>query len=111
MSGWSVTRIQGKEKYTPPPWDPSFCGLSPDPEVTERKQKLWCIPFSLGKQGKRVYTIGPERRVYTIEPQTRKREKGGSPLGVVETVVLENGGFDENWRNSDIAFYPQKEGI
>ena len=33
----------------------------------------------LGKQGKRVYTIGPERRVYTIEPQTQKNKKGGSP--------------------------------
>ena len=29
----------------------------------------------LGKQGKRVYTIGPERRAYTIEPQTRKETK------------------------------------
>ena len=29
----------------------------------------------LGKQGKRVYTIGPKRRVYTIEPQTQKKKK------------------------------------
>ena len=27
------------------------------------------------KQGKRVYTIGLERRVYTIEPQTLKKKK------------------------------------
>ena len=33
-----------------------------------------CAIF-LGKQGKRVYTIGAERRVYTIEPQTRKKKK------------------------------------
>ena len=31
---------QGKKEYTPPPWDPSFLGLSPDPEVTEQKT-LW----------------------------------------------------------------------
>ena len=37
----------------------------------------------LGKQGKRVYTIGPERRVYTIEPQTRKKKKRW-----VSTVVV-----------------------
>ena len=30
----------------------------------------------LGKQGKRVYTTGLERRVYTIEPQTLKKKKG-----------------------------------
>ena len=29
----------------------------------------------LGKEGKRVYAIGPERRVYTTRPQTRKKEK------------------------------------
>ena len=73
---YSETFNRGK-KYTPPQRDPSFLGLWPDPEVTEKK-KLWCIPFSWGKQGKRVYTIGPERRVYTIEPQTPKKKKGGS---------------------------------
>ena len=69
--------VQGKKEYTPPPLDPSFLGLSPDPEVTEQK-KLWCIPFSWENK-ERVYTIGPERRVYTIEPQTRKKKKGRSP--------------------------------
>ena len=39
------------EKYTPPPWDPSFLGLSPDPEVTEQK-KLWCILISWENKGK-----------------------------------------------------------
>ena len=70
--------LEGKKEYTPPPWHPSFLGLSPDPEVTEQK-KLWCILLSWEKQGKRVYTIGPERRVYTIEPQTPKKKKGGFP--------------------------------
>ena len=42
---------QPKKKYTPPPRDPSFLGLSPDPEVTEQK-KLWCIPFSWENKGK-----------------------------------------------------------
>ena len=59
--------VQGKKEYTPPPWDPSFLGLSPEPEVTEQKKAMVYTIF-LGKQGKRVYTIGPERRVYTIEP-------------------------------------------
>ena len=36
---------------TPPLRDPSFLGLSPDPEVTEQK-KLWCIPFSWENKGK-----------------------------------------------------------
>ena len=43
--------FQGKKEYTPPPWHPSFFGLSPDPEATEQK-KLWCIPFSLENKGK-----------------------------------------------------------
>ena len=42
----------------------------------------------LGKQGKRVYTIGPERRVYTIEPQTRKKKKRGFSTVVVYTFFF-----------------------
>ena len=46
---------------------------------TEQKKAMVFTIF-LGKQGKRVYAIGLERRVYTIEPQTRKkRKKGGFP--------------------------------
>ena len=44
-----------------------------------RAKEAMVYPIFLGNQGKRVYTIGPERRVYTIEPQTRKKKKGGSP--------------------------------
>ena len=55
-----------REKYTPPPWHPSFLGLSPDPEATEQKQTMVYTIF-LGEQWKREYTIGPERRVYTIK--------------------------------------------
>ena len=51
--------------------DPSFLGLSPDPEITEQKKAMVYTTF-LGKQGKRVYTTGPERRVYTIEPPGTK---------------------------------------
>ena len=43
--------VQGKKEYAPPPRDPPFLGLSPDPEVTEQK-KLWCIPFSWENKGK-----------------------------------------------------------
>ena len=46
----------------------------------------------LGKQGKRVYTIGPERRVYTIEPQTQKKKKRR-----VSTVVVYTFFFLEKW--------------
>ena len=58
--------IPGKKECAPPPWHPSFLGLSPDPEVTEQK-KTMVQTIILGKQWKRVYTLGPERRVYTIE--------------------------------------------
>ena len=74
------TLQQGKKEYTPPPWHPSFLGLSPDPEVAEQKKAMVYTIF-LGKQGKRVYTIGPERRVYTIEPRKRKKRR-------VSTVVV-----------------------
>ena len=37
------SKIPGKKKEkmrkTPPPWHPSFLGLSPDPEVTEAESK------------------------------------------------------------------------
>ena len=42
----------------------------------------------LGKQGERVYTIGPERRVYTIEPQTRKKKKRRVSTVVVYTFFF-----------------------
>ena len=48
-----------------------------------RAKKAMVYTLVLGKQGKRVYTIGPERSVYTTEPQTRKKKKR-----VVSTVVV-----------------------
>ena len=64
-------------RYTPPPRDPSFLGLSPDPEVTEQK-KLWCTPFSWKKKENGIHHRSG-KRVYTIEPQTRKKKRRGSP--------------------------------
>ena len=40
--------LREKKEYTPPPWHPSFLGLSPDSEVTQQ-EKLWCIPCFPGK--------------------------------------------------------------
>ena len=48
-----------------------------------RAKKAMVYTLLLEKEGKRVYTIGPERRVYTIEPKTRKKKKR-----VVSTVVV-----------------------
>ena len=42
-----------------------------------RAKKPTVYTIFLGKRGKRVYTIGPERRVYTIEPQTWIEKKRG----------------------------------
>ena len=38
--------------------------------------------MSLGKQGKRVYTIGLERRLYTIEASDPKKKEGFHGGGV-----------------------------
>ena len=79
--------VPGKKGYTPPPWHPSFLGLSPMVYTT-----------FLGKQGKRVlHTVGPERRVYTIEPQTRKTKQkdtrfhGGGVCFSLPWVLLQAG--------------------
>ena len=73
--------LRGKKtkEYTPPPWHPSFLGLSPDPDVTEQKKAM------VYTKGKGFCTIGPERRVFTIEPQTLKKKKRR-----VSTVVVYN---------------------
>ena len=57
----------------------------------------------LGKQGKRVYTIGPERRVYTIEPQTRKKKKLR-----VSTVVVYTFFFPDMHFTVDALAHPEK---
>ena len=67
--------MSGKKEYTPPPWHPSSLGRSPESEVIEQNTMVHTI--SLGKQGKRVYTIGPARRVYSTEasgPRARNKE-------------------------------------
>ena len=51
----------------------SVCRPTPRSQST-KKAILYTIVF-LGKQGKRVYTIGPERRVYTIEASDPEKEK------------------------------------
>ena len=61
---------------------PLFSRSVARPRGHRAKKTMVCAIF-LGKKGKRVYTIGPERRVYTIEPQTRKKKKR-----VVSTVVV-----------------------
>ena len=65
--------VQGKKEYTPPPWDPSFLGLSPDPEVTEQKT-LWCIPFFWENKGKgytlfklSAYKTGVSMRLFKLQ--------------------------------------------
>ena len=73
---------QGKKEHTPPPRDPLSSRSVARPRGHRAKTAMVYTIF-LGKQGKRVYTIGPKRRVYTIEPQTRKKKKRG-----VSTVVV-----------------------
>ena len=76
-----------KKEYTPPPWDPFFSRSVARPRG-RRAKKAMVYTIFLGKQGKRVYTIGPERRVYTIEPQTRKKKKRRVSTVVVYTCFL-----------------------
>ena len=53
-----------------------------------RAKKTMVYTIFLGKQGERVYSIGPERRVYTIEPQTRKKKKRRVSTVVVHTFFF-----------------------
>ena len=50
----------GKKEYTPPPWHPSFFRSVARPRG-HRAKKAMVYTIFLGKQGKRVYTIGPEK--------------------------------------------------
>ena len=73
---------QGKKEYTPPPWGPSFLGLSPDPEVTEQKT-LWCIPCFLGKtREKGIHHRSRKKGIHhsASDPEKEKRR--------VSTVVV-----------------------
>ena len=72
----------------------------------------------LGKQGKRVYTIDPERGVYTIEPQTRKKKKrmglhgGGVYFFCVRPICrLHFGPKNQNFPSLIVKNGPQKKGL
>ena len=71
----------GKESIYHHRGTPLFSVCRPTPRSQRKTKKATVYPIFLGKQGKRVYTIGPERRVYTIEPQTRKKNKKGGLHG------------------------------
>ena len=53
---------------------PPFPVCRPTPRSQSKKEAV-VYTLLLGKQGKRVYTIGPERRVYTIEASDPEKEK------------------------------------
>ena len=67
----------GKKEYTPPLWYPPFSVCRPPPR--HRAKKSYGVYHFLGKQGKSVYTIGPERRVHKIETSDPEKEKRGFP--------------------------------
>ena len=56
-----------------------------------RTKNAMVYTIFLGKQRKRVYTIGPERGVYTIEPQTLKKKKGGFPRWCILCLPCKRG--------------------
>ena len=77
----------GKKVYTTTTVGPLF-SRSVARARGHRAKKAMVYTIFLGKQGKRVYTIGLERRVYTIEPQTRKKKKRRVSMVVVYTFFF-----------------------
>ena len=72
MASFRGTKSIHHHRGTPP-----FSVCRPTPRSqSKRSYGVYHLP---GKEGKRVYTIGPERRVYTVEPQTLRKKKGGFP--------------------------------
>ena len=72
----------------------SFCRSTPR---SESKKKAMVYTIFLGKQGKRVYTIGPERRIYTIEAQSQKKKKRRVSTVVVYTFFFPATVQSETW--------------
>ena len=75
---WQVLGRHGEKRVYTTTVGPLFSRSVARPRG-HRAKKTMVYTIFLGKQGKMVYTVGPERRVYTIEPQSRKKKKGGSP--------------------------------
>ena len=67
--------LQGKKEYAPPPRDPSFLGLSPDPEVTEQKT-LWFIPFPGKTREKGIHHRSGKKGIHhrASDPEKEKEE-------------------------------------
>ena len=65
--------VQGKKSFYHHRGTPSLSVCRPTPRSQSEKAMVYTI--ALGKQGKRVVTIGLERRVYTIEAAESEKEK------------------------------------
>ena len=92
-SGKKKALKQGKKRVYTTTVGPLFSRSVARPRG-HRAKKAMVYTIFLGKQGKRVYTIGPKRRVYTIEPQTQKKKKRR-----VSTVVVYTFFFPVKHRN------------
>ena len=82
----TALKNRGKKVYTTTA-GPLFSRSVARPRAHRAKKAMVSTIF-LGKQGKRVYTIGPERRAYTIEPQTREKKKRRVSTVVVYTLFF-----------------------
>ena len=80
--------IQGKKEYTPPPRDPSFLGLSPDPEVTEQKKNYGVYPFPGKTREKGIHHRSGKKKGIHHRASDPEKEKRGVSTVVVYTFFF-----------------------
>ena len=95
----------GKEREYTTPVAPLLSRSVARPQG-HRAQKAMVYTIFLGKQGKKVYAIGPERRVYTIEASDPEKKKGGFPRYWCILFVITNADYHLSKSNSEKILAP-----
>ena len=94
--------LQGKEEYTPPPWNLSFLGLSPDPKVAE--QKSYCVyPFPGKTREKGIHHRSGKKGIHHRASDPEKEKKGGLHGGGVYSEAWGPPQFQEKRSRSEKA--------
>ena len=76
----------GEKEYTPPPWDPSFLGLSPNPSQSKKELGVYHFPGKTREKG--IHHRSGKKGIHHIASDLEKEKKKGLHGGGVWHCML-----------------------